>query len=121
MLCIVYNIHVRVGKVKTTGEIYVHKMQVNHSSQQQGLATSVKETGQSAVADVSAATLPPAMPSLDETQDTPSVQQPEKGEEVEGEGGQEDAGGVEGEDTVADGGGGGEEECGEGRSQPQTQ
>ena len=104
------NFVMAAGKVKTTGEIYKHKMQVNEGSsqqqqgQQQGTPTPPAKGTESSVSDVSTASAPP-MPSLDETRDTPVQQQQKEGEgkEEEGEGGGEDTGGTEearGEDTT---------------------
>ncbi|CAI8044553.1 Pyridoxal-dependent decarboxylase domain-containing protein 1 [Geodia barretti] len=112
------------GKVKTTGEIYKHKMQVNETSQPDMSASlaalpSLKDT-ESVASDVSSAAVP-AMPSLEQGDgDSSSEHQHQTEGEVEvagGEGG--DGGGEEervGTETEATKSGGG----GESTSQPQN-
>lgn len=102
------------GKVKTTGEIYKHKMQVNNEStleQVPSTLTPVKEG--EGVGDVSSTAVPP-LPSLDQTQEV-LLQKEEEQVVVPGaEGGEGDTREVEGgEKTAEEDGlreGGGEEE-----------
>ena len=84
------------GKVEMTGEIYKHKMQVNSGTQQ--LETEEEEPSSTTPSKIteSAGSLStdtlPAMPSLDQTQDTSlqqEEQQPEQQSMVVGEGGGE--------------------------------
>ena len=107
------------GKVEMTGEIYKHKMQVNSGTQQ--LETEEEEPSSTTPSKIteSAGSLStdtlPAMPSLDQTQDTSlqqEEQQPEQQSMVVGEGG-----GEVGEEEQSEGGvvvGGHRREGGEG-------
>ena len=74
------------GKMKTTGDIYKHKMQVNNDPLKQGSSTPpVAETmSDDSTADV------PAMPSMDHTMDTSLDQQQQQHGEGEQEREQED-------------------------------
>ena len=71
-VCMWNIVHSDAGKVKTTGEIYKHKMQVNELPQA-GTASSVPEpaTAESETSEISSTTPLPVMPPLDQSQDTP--------------------------------------------------
>ena len=94
-----------IGKVKTTGEIYKHKMQVNNTSQPDLSASltapSLQDT-ESVASDVSS-TAVPAMPLLEHgggggDGDSTSETQQQTTEGQEGEVGEGGAGGGEGEE-----------------------
>ena len=114
---------VATGKVKTTGEIYKHKMQVNETSQPDMSASltalsSLKDT-ESVASDVSS-TAVPAMPSLEQGGgDSSSEHQHQTEEDVEVAGGEREGGGEEEREgtatEAAESGGGGES-----TSQPQN-
>ena len=109
---------VAAGKVKTTGEIYKHKMQVNETSQpadsSASLAAASLKDAESVASDISSTAAVPAMPSLEQGRGSPTSHQQEveqqqgegEAEGGSGEGGREEEEiGSKTEDTEAGGGG----------------
>lgn len=114
-----YSIYIVAGKVKTTAEIYKHKMQVNDGSTAQPESPSLTPVKEGeGVIDVPT-TAVPAMPSLDQTQDESLQQQEEQVPGAEGGEGETEEG--EGEEKVADEDGGGKSGGEEETSLPQEQ